>query len=250
MQTFSLRVWVFLAVAATSGTLGTVPASAQRKPEHPATVPIEPPPPGAPADIRDGRPLAVDVHWVTGPAGPDWRLGPTRPMDGRTAYRIDIDYRLRFRWRWRANRLWVRPAFTRLLYRIDHEVWLRSVPGPEQFWKDPIVCHEMDHVRISADPRWEKQLRESVEPRWHEAASREEVPPGGVDEFVAAWCERWFADRLADVESSIDFRYRELDRATRHGTLPLPVGFFGSVPENDPPDVKLRGDRGPSAASR
>ncbi len=76
--------------------------------------------------------------------------------------------------------------------------------------------------RISTDPRIEKLFRDRLEKlRW----IRRDIAPGDSvsDSEVDAIVEETVETIFNEVQDLVTIRYRELDRITRHGVLPLPV---------------------------
>lgn len=81
-------------------------------------------------------------------------------------------------------------------------------PDTETFWTNWLVLHELDHVRISSDPRHEELFKKLVS---------EKAPfQQSAKEYVQ--------DAFGKVTSLVDIRYQELDRLTNHGMLDLPKG--------------------------
>lgn len=145
--------------------------------------------------------------------------------------RFDVRYRYRSTNRWHVyqaagrRRVAIRPAFEKITWQPSHTIHLpQRLVGPE-FYAEPLVRHEFDHVRISVQPDFERRFREGIAEL--EVIDRT-VPPGQTVD--AAWVEQQVRSRVEDLFwqtlQLIEIRYRELDRLTDHGVQPLPAGFF------------------------
>lgn len=176
-----------------------------------------------------------------------------RRFDAETQFKMNYSFDSRCRWEAirepatadTIGRLAVRVRYTRIETQISHQIWLRRLPDPETFWDDSLIRHELDHVRISSDPRltirFEKAIRNlqrielshvQSEPVWviarrkYEAAwSRRASLQLYLDHrdakpFVKSAVQMEF-DRLIEL---VNIRYRELDRVTDHGLNAIPAG--------------------------
>ncbi|MEM6472543.1 MAG: hypothetical protein AAF802_23475 [Planctomycetota bacterium] len=188
------------------------------------------PPPQELADLIE----KADVTIVTGK-----RPRSNRPeqngggrLAGETTFEFNYEYSSRVQWRPTGRnddrRVEVTVRFRKLKLKSRHQVWLRRPPKPENFWEDALVRHEFDHVKISSHPviqnlfvrltkrltRFEIPLRDAADRYGRVSQSRVEAI---VDERI-----REVVDEVAEY---VRIRYRELDRTTRHGILPLPDDF-------------------------
>ena len=102
----------------------------------------------------------------------------------------------------------------------SHEVWFRTEPKRDGFWDTRLVKHELDHVRISANPVIEKSFLKSL----RENRVLRHTLTGGqrvsdtmvqdlVDQHVESICQ--------ETVSLVSIRYKELDRITKHGLQPI-----------------------------
>jgi hypothetical protein len=157
-------------------------------------------------------------------------FGGRKPLDDRmmaeTKYRMVHRYRSNPRWSIR-NRGTDRVCLIRLRFRsirlsTTHEVWFLELPATEDFWGNPLVLHEFDHVRLSADPRLAKRFAELVQEETvieKRLGENESVDEQWVQDQVDQYVQEQFA-RVSDIAA---IRYRELDRLTRHGRSPIPA---------------------------
>lgn len=102
-----------------------------------------------------------------------------------------------------------------------HTVWFREVPDLQSFWSNPLVLHELDHVRISSDPRLKSLfLSQSQPPLIVELNRAAQVAPNAYAKIAA---QDHVKAIHAEILALIDIRYQELDRLTRHGANALPA---------------------------
>ena len=178
---------------------------------------------------------------VTFEVGPRESSGDPRII-GETRYSISYRYRSEAKWQLSrdtqgARVLIIDAGFSHLRWSPRHVIWLRDEPGAEEFWSNNVVLHELDHLRISTDPRVAKRFAELLRQR---RVIRHLLQPGEVagreltDKLVEREARAVF-DELTDL---IAIRYRELDRETSHGRKSLP------------PDSKLHDLLRPGAVSR
>lgn len=153
---------------------------------------------------------------------------PSRePIDGpriaaETRYRTAYHFESHSDWNLRRGSLRIRVRFKQVRWSVSHVIWFRSPPSFDGFWDNRLVRHEFDHARISTDPRIEKLFRDRLEKlRW----IRRDIAPGDSvsDSEVDAIVEETVETIFNEVQDLVTIRYRELDRITRHGVLPLPV---------------------------
>ncbi|KAA5543681.1 hypothetical protein FYK55_10795 [Roseiconus nitratireducens] len=186
------------------------------------------PPPDLQQIIERGN-----VRWLTG--------GPPRetPDSFPASLSLAGETRFKFRYRYDSHARWsyerpsagqpptvlLRIRFRSVKLHVSHEVWLKHVPAAEKFWEDPLVRHECDHVRISSMPAIEQQFLDSVK-----AMKTVHVPLADVagtdgrvsDREVQRWIDRRMDEALERTTDYVRIRYRELDRLTQHGRLPIP----------------------------
>jgi hypothetical protein len=121
----------------------------------------------------------------------------------------------------------VKPRFRTITLKVVHRVEVSSLYQTNDFWNSPLIRHEMDHVRISADPSWIDRFRAAIEsiadisvPVSGEVSARQaaKLARDAVDEAVN--------EAVAKITQLLDIRYIELDRITKHGRLPLPAEFW------------------------
>ena len=186
---------------------------------------------------RDGRPDRDSSRSVN----------ESRGSDGMTAYRVSFEYDSASRWRivgvGGSRELVIAVRVFDVRWRTTHEVWLRQPVSAERFWQHPLVLHELDHVRISADrslaERFGRMLGKRVElrvPLAPRATVTSRAVQAAIDRHVRRTHQR--------ISELIEIRYRELDRLTAHGQRPLPPGteleaMLGESPS--PPPSPLRG---------
>ncbi|MAI73526.1 MAG: hypothetical protein CMM01_21865 [Rhodopirellula sp.] len=162
---------------------------------------------------------------VTFEVGPRVNAGDPRII-GETRYEISYRYKSQAKWQLvrdaqGARILLIDAAFSRVQWKPRHVIWLRDQPEAEDFWSNVVLMHELDHLRISTDPRVAKRFAELLRQR---RVIRHPLQPGEVagreltDKLVEREARAVF-DELTDL---IAIRYRELDRETSHGRAPLP----------------------------
>jgi hypothetical protein len=146
-------------------------------------------------------------------------------LSAETRYTVAFDYASRSRWRIRRaggrRELIISVRFARVRWEPSHVIWFKETsPPPDSFWDSPLVRHELDHVRLSADPRlgrrFEAMLREQNVFR---VAVHDSVPV--TPSFVRARVDEHVREIFGRVIDLIEIRYRELDRLTGHGTRPV-----------------------------
>ncbi|MEO1527897.1 MAG: hypothetical protein AAFX06_20895 [Planctomycetota bacterium] len=146
---------------------------------------------------------------------------------GETRFDSKYHYNSNAQWNVNGSSVEIKVRFRSLRLVTKHVVWLKEVPGPEAFWTDRVVLHEFDHVRISTDKRIESQFFKEVRKlsSFVVPASRV-VTNGRVDN---AKIQRAIRERVKEsferISDYVRIRYRELDRVTRHGLLPIPQNF-------------------------
>ena len=204
-----------------------------------------PPPPKEFADrIRLGR-----VRFITGgePQSTLQKGSGLTKLSGETRFTFRYRYDSRATWQTRSTQggtsrqiADIRVKFRSIKLFLNHDVWLRKVPPTESFWEALIVRHEMDHVRISADPRIENWFLDRVK-----TIERIRVPLSMVADRngqvgnakVQALIEAKMKEALDETTGLVQIRYRELDRLTQHGLVPIPdaTHFFDQAPSDQGP---------------
>ena len=157
--------------------------------------------------------------------GPRVNSGDPRII-GETRYEISYRYKSQAKWQLvrdeqGARVLLIDAGFSRVQWNPRHVIWLRDQPEADVFWSNAVLLHELDHLRISTDPRIAKRFAELLRQR---KVIRHPLQPGEVagreltDKLVERQARAVF-DELTDL---IAIRYRELDRETSHGRTSLP----------------------------
>lgn len=166
-----------------------------------------------------------------------------------TQFQLNYSFRSQCRWQWvqtgSPRRLQVSVRFEQLELIVEHRVWLRKMPDQEGFWDSPLVQHELDHVRLSSDPRLADQFFKAVLHHTEVDLSSEQSLPliarakqrnieneqsdesilaqlSGADAqpFISSLVQSEF-DRIVQL---VEIRYQELDRETQHGKQPVAAG--------------------------
>ncbi|QDV44954.1 hypothetical protein Enr13x_48260 [Stieleria neptunia] len=176
------------------------------------------------------------VRLITGgqPTSDPTSLPLGRRLAGETRFTFRYRYDSRAQWQIEGRRnnsalgqamVTIRVRFRSIKLISSHDVWLRTPPTVDQFWDDRVVRHEFDHVRISSDPRIEKHFLDAVK-----ELEVMRVPLSSVtgrsgtieNDKVQALIEAGMKQALNNTTDYVSIRYRELDRLTQHGMLPLP----------------------------
>lgn len=181
-----------------------------------------PPPPAEIAKwIRLGN-----VQFFTGGDAPASNSGSLSKLDAATTYRFSYKVPSQSQWQTRnvggSSKVTVKVAYQDIRLVPTHEVWLRNPVKPSRFWSDKLVRHELDHVRISSDVRWEKRFAQSV--RRNDEFSRDLSSSSRSVQLsdVNRWINEAAQKRFEEINELIEIRYRELDRWTNHGRKALP----------------------------
>lgn len=176
-------------------------------------------------------------------------VGATRVFQAETQFRLSYTFRSQTRWQWQGRDLVVTIDYDDLQVHSEHEIWLRAMPDGD-FWASPLVRHELDHVRISSDPRvaahFRKRVQATVElrltpdllanlidvgviqPSLADRFARQAVRPIARrrvpldQDAMAAIVEHIVARQFRKTVQLVQVRYRELDRVTDHGDRPVP----------------------------
>jgi hypothetical protein len=150
-------------------------------------------------------------------------------------YHTDVKYRwrvVRFR---NKRQLAVTVDHRPTRFEFFHEILLPREHAHAQIFGVPLVLHELDHVRISLDPRYQAQFEE-----WFQEATKSltiDVAAGTTeDEFdalIQGEVQAKSVQCFEKVLQLIHVRNRELDRQTQHGRLKLDDDFFGAARVQD-----------------
>lgn len=193
---------------------------------------LPPPPPEFARLIR-----SANVSFVTGGSS---TIDPRNVQNGirivgETRFNSRYHYNSNARWQVRGDSVDIRVRFRSIKLVQKHVIWLKHIPETNRFWKDRIVRHEFDHVKISDDARIETQFLAEVRKLSKFVVPASQVVTNGrvnntkVQRVIRERVEEAF-QRLSDY---VEIRYRELDRITQHGLLPLPAPTEASEPEPD-----------------
>ncbi|WP_146530458.1 hypothetical protein [Novipirellula artificiosorum] len=191
-----------------------------------------PPPPPSVAKLLNQADVRFCYGWQEKPSSMTMPNG--RRLGGLTVYKMNYDFRTQSRLQRRGNRqqmvTTIRLGSGGL--RCDHIVWFRERPSRETFWTNRLVLHELDHVRISSDPRHEKRFRELL----LENAVLVQQSDGTVSTELGQ-SRQSAKDRVEaifrQITALVDIRYKELDRLTDHGMMKLPRGKFPGLSGDD-----------------
>ncbi|MBL8891879.1 MAG: hypothetical protein JNL67_18025 [Planctomycetaceae bacterium] len=155
-----------------------------------------------------------------------------RKFTGET--RMAIKYQLDVKFRWRVTR---NDGKRQLLVTVDHrptkfdlfhQILLPRDHAREDMFSIPLVLHELDHVKITLDPRYVSLFEEWYQNETKsltlalEAGTKESEFNALINNEIQAKAQQCFARML----QLIHVRNRELDRLTKHGRLKLDDGFF------------------------
>lgn len=169
-----------------------------------------------------------DVTMNYGDRDPDLEPKEGPRIAAETRFKMQYHYRSAPRWFVRnldsGRVLRIRLRLSELKLETTHEIWFRQRPGIEDFWQDPLVQHELDHVRISSDVRLAKRFDSLVrDSGWLqiELAGDEDVDAG----FVRRVVKKHVADSFEQVSDLASIRYQELDRLSSHGRRRVPTDF-------------------------
>ncbi len=179
------------------------------------------PPPEIASLLKQGN-----IRFVVGePVRPASSLLPNgRRFEALTDYNIKYRYKSEKRWRRGSDpaELLITVQWRNVALDISHVVWFRELPDGERAWTDRLMRHELDHVRISSDPKLENQFKARLRENSRITAKvpLNETPTlASVSRLVDQHAELLFGEILSLVE----IRYKELDRLTNHGQLDLPI---------------------------
>jgi len=164
-----------------------------------------------------------------------------RRFTGET--RMALDYKLDFTYRWTVEREGRKRILVAELthrptrFTLYHQILLPIDHAAADLYTRPLVQHELDHVRISTDPRYrnlfEQWFQADIKTLKMELDRRatERDFAGLIQTAVQEHADQSFR-RMLDL---IHIRNRELDRLTKHGQQPLPADFFTDPRAPEPP---------------
>ena len=146
---------------------------------------------------------------------------------GETRFHLEYRYSSRTRWRTRRGdderQVVIDVEYDSLRLDFFHDVWFRKKPSLQSFWDERLVRHELDHVRISSNPRIEERFAALV--RRHSTIVRAIPQETAVDNaLVRELVKQQVQEAFDEIVDLVQIRYVELDRLTRHGMRPLPAG--------------------------
>jgi hypothetical protein len=144
-------------------------------------------------------------------------------INAETHYTITYGFQNHSQWRITPDhrQVVIRVRYDRIQWQPRHTIWFRDRPSAAGFWSDRLLLHELDHVRISTDPRLKKRFEELLRQRnpiKRTVASGDVVDRRYVDRIV----QQHAAEVFAEINDLVAIRYKELDRLTSHGLLPVP----------------------------
>ncbi|WP_146520825.1 hypothetical protein [Stieleria varia] len=151
-------------------------------------------------------------------------------LGAETRFQLKHHYRARSSWRIRNSgsnaELVITARFLRANLMKTHEVWFRMMPGSDGFWENPLVLHELDHVKLSSDKRIEKFFAEQLDQNKLIVRRLNEVAPNGQrvnDQLIQRLIDEVVQEAFDQTVSLVEVRYKELDRLTSHGIKPVPA---------------------------
>ncbi len=156
------------------------------------------------------------------------------PHDGIAVFNLHTEHRYRYRYTVRpeghAVVVSVVPQFTAITTRRDHKLLLPEILDNDRRWGHRLVRHEFDHVAVSTDPRVEMlidHLLRTIGPVEVVLPAGRPIDEAKLREAVDAEATR----RRTTVDALVQYNYTELDRVTRHGTIPIRerARFFRSL---------------------
>ncbi|WP_102017529.1 hypothetical protein [Rhodopirellula islandica] len=163
-----------------------------------------------------------------------------RDFDAETRFSLSYHFSSRCRWWWDEDGIVIRVRYPELNLKVFHEVWFRQRPNDlRQFWSLSLVQHELDHIRLSTDPRVLKRFETAVRSEESLRFSFSEVEsilgeqansrtsnrrsPRLTPEQVRKLINERVREHFDQTFQLIEIRYRELDRQTAHGSFAVPT---------------------------
>ena len=161
------------------------------------------------------------------------------PQEFAGITRFDLQYRYEATSRWTVRRagsrrqLRIRPKFHRLNLEFRHEVLVPASVQGDGFFRHPLVQHELDHVRISTDPRLEALFQRWIDEDLQQLSVRLEPSQQPDDQLVRDQVEEAIKKTFQRLIDMARIRYDQLDRETDHGQRALPEGFLERIQRAD-----------------
>lgn len=181
--------------------------------------------PDPPADLK---PL-VDRSKVK------FRLYETKPLDQRYVGETHFDYSVRYQFSFRQrsgysggdNIARGSVRFGSIIVTPKIEVRIPKRYADQAMWESDLVRHEMEHVRINADPRIALLLRKRISNiKQFEIAMQQ--PGHATKSQVQAFVESRVNEQVAEVTRLVQTNNDVFDRLTSHGIRPgaIEESFF------------------------
>lgn len=161
------------------------------------------------------------------------------PQEFAGITRFDLQYRYEATSRWTVRRagsrrqLRIRPKFHRLDLEFRHEVLVPASVQGDGFFGHPLVRHELDHVRVSTDPRLEALFQRWIKEDLQQLSIRLEPSQQPDDQLVRDQVEEAIQKIFQRLIDMVRIRYDQLDRETDHGQRALPEGFLDRIQRGD-----------------
>ncbi|MGB7324340.1 MAG: hypothetical protein WBD31_05675 [Rubripirellula sp.] len=162
-----------------------------------------------------------NVSFESGTRPPSRQSSGGPRITGETRYRLIYHFRSKSDWRVLGSKIVIRVRFRDVRWQTSHVIWFENRPNTDGFWDNQLVRHEFDHVEISTDPRIEKLFRS----RLRDTTVIERLIQPGVrirESDVDKIVEDAVREMFDEISELVEIRYKELDRLTKHGQLPLP----------------------------
>lgn len=156
-----------------------------------------------------------------------------RQYAGETRFSTNYESKMNYRWRLiriagGKRQLVIRTNFRDVRFTDEHRMLIPIRFADADLYHHRLVLHEFDHVRISADQRFQRLFERLLRAELgliridlDENLSKRELD-SLADKTVKEKTAAVF-QRMIDL---IEIRYVELDRLTRHGNAQPPEGYF------------------------
>lgn len=163
------------------------------------------------------------IIWESGERQEDEASAGSLEMAGETKFAVHYSYRCGKKWRTDPgeSQLHISVRFAEIEWKPSHRIWMKDRPPDHEFWTNRIVLHELDHLRISSDPRHGDRFKQRLKNQSqivHNLTVGDIVDQRYVDQVVRDYVEKIFHDHT----DLIEIRYKELDRVTVHGKFKVP----------------------------
>jgi hypothetical protein len=163
------------------------------------------------------------VRWESGVRSEEDQPSENPKLAGETKYVVRYSYACRKTWSVDKStaELRISVRYLRIVWKSTHRIWLENRPANENFWSDKIVLHELDHLRISSDPRHGERFAQRLIDKSlivQDVDQDNVVNQEYVDQVVGDHVEKIFRDQT----DLIQIRYQELDRVSNHGQRQVP----------------------------